>query len=126
MSETEFAQTIQGELPALLSAAGASLLDTGTRRLGGVDALTYRYELTSWGPCIYLGAGGCSLATGRVWDQALLIQGDLEYLISCEGDRWRTRIPESGPPPTLEPFTVLQSECQTVFDSFKLSPAAAP
>jgi Tol biopolymer transport system component len=125
MSESEFAQAVTASLNAQLTATGASLIDTGTRRLGGVEAVTYQYELASWGPCIYMGAGGCSLATGRVWDQALLVQGDLAYLISCEGDRQRTRLPESGPPPTQEPFGVLQGECQIAFDSFML-PATAP
>jgi hypothetical protein len=115
---------MKGAVPAQLAVVGASLLSAETWSIEGVEALIFRYELASWGPCLYLGASGCSLAHGRVWDQAFFVQGDEAYLISCEGDRQRPRLPKSGPPPTQEPFSVLQAECQTVFDSFKLSSAA--
>jgi hypothetical protein len=119
VSATDYAETMQTRLRSAISASRAALLDSGSRQIGGSDWLWARYELKSWGQCIYLGAGGCVLATGRVWAQAFTVRGDLEYMISCEGSSQRSRFAKSGPP-KLEPFDVLEKECQVVFESFLL------
>lgn len=119
MTESQFLARVRNYMPPAIASVGASLHETSERQVGGLNALTFRYELKSWGPCVQLGAAGCSLATGRTWDQALFVQDDLAFLISCEGASQRSRYAKSGPP-TLEAFDVVRSECQLVFDSFTL------
>ncbi|HEY7269622.1 MAG TPA: hypothetical protein VH951_07330 [Dehalococcoidia bacterium] len=127
MTSTEYTEAWSSGMTGAARAVAASVMEIGSREIGGSQWLWSRYELKSWGQCIYMGATGCTLATGRVWEQAFSVRGDLEFMISCEGSSQRSRTAKSGPP-KLEPFEVLEQECQLVFDSFRLQdrPAEAP
>jgi Tol biopolymer transport system component len=81
-----------------------------------IQGTSYAYMVPVYRPCLYQTQSGCTQWTGRFWETFITYRGGYEYVLSCEGDIYRTN--KDGQ--LVSQYQQLRKECVVLFQTFVL------